>query len=128
MVQVQPSWGVVVARLVGVGAIAVGLVLTYNLLAPEATRLGPALGRGAARVVGPLMVVLAVPGLVAGAAPRVRMLAGAGAMVAGVSLGPWAWMVFIAEPFIRTIFVAAATLLLLVGIAMTVAAREDSRT
>jgi hypothetical protein len=110
-----------------IGAMA-GVVLCYNLLAQEAARLGPVMIRGAAGIIGPLVVVISATGLLATSrSPQFLVRAGAGSACAAVVLAPLALWGFAGEPFLQFVMELAAAVLFAAGVSMAIAGRDRGR-
>jgi hypothetical protein len=113
--------------LCAIGALA-GVVLTYNLFALETLRLGPVMIRGAAGVIGPLVVVISGTGLLATSrSPQFLVRAGIGSAVVAAGLVALAVWAFQGEPFLQFVMELAAAVLFGAGVSMAVAGRDSTR-
>lgn len=108
--------------------LGLGTLLTYNLLMPEAARIGPLLLVGPAAILGPLLFTFALGGyLSAGRSTRFLLRSGIGCCATALVGGFVLFDRLAVSPFLRVVVLSAVPILFGIGVVMVVHARDTRK-
>jgi hypothetical protein len=112
-------------RALSVIGVGLGALLTYNLLTPEPSKIGPLLVAGPASILGPLLLSFSLGGyLCAGRSARFLLRAGIMCCVAALLLGVAVADVLAVSPFLRFVVLSAFPIMFGIGVVMIVHAHD----